>query len=254
MFIAAGFARAQILRRARVELPGYYRPTKKWDIVVVSAQRLIAAIELKSQVGPSFGNNFNNRIEEAIGNAVDVWRAYEEGTFGSVRPWLGYVLYDAACFVTSTRDQTATSTNPTRICRFRPSPQLSQAARLTSKHSTVNRCGRDLRRSRPARDVAGHQHHHHAGNRQWPDQRADRRPSTQRDRHDAIRVGSGHPDQTTHRRWYLDDGSTATDLIRRRVISPAELAELLAVVNVTRMTTRAGRAGAVACVAGSRPR
>lgn len=24
--------------------------------------RLIAAIELKSQVGPSFGNNFNNRL------------------------------------------------------------------------------------------------------------------------------------------------------------------------------------------------
>ncbi len=53
---------------------------------------LSLAIELKSQVGPSFGNNFNNRIEEAIGNAVDVWRAYEEGTFGSVRPWLGYVF------------------------------------------------------------------------------------------------------------------------------------------------------------------
>ena len=50
-------------------------------------RQLVAAVELKSQVGPSFGDN---RTEEAIGNAVDVWRAYEAGTFGSVRPWLGF--------------------------------------------------------------------------------------------------------------------------------------------------------------------
>lgn len=52
---------------------------------------LVAAIELKSQVG-SFGNNFNNRTEEAIGNAADIWRAYEEGFFGHIRPWLGFVM------------------------------------------------------------------------------------------------------------------------------------------------------------------
>lgn len=52
---------------------------------------LVAAIELKSQVG-SIGNNFNNRTEEAIGNAVDVWKAHEEGAFGRVQPWLGFVF------------------------------------------------------------------------------------------------------------------------------------------------------------------
>lgn len=36
VFIAAGFDRSEILRRAGVELPGYYRPTKKWDLVVIS--------------------------------------------------------------------------------------------------------------------------------------------------------------------------------------------------------------------------
>ena len=51
----------------------------------------MAAIELKSQVG-SFGNNFNNRTEEAIGNAADIWRAYEEGFFGHIRPWLGFIM------------------------------------------------------------------------------------------------------------------------------------------------------------------
>ncbi len=74
-----------------LELPGYYRSEKKWDLVVVSDGRLVCALEFKSQVGPSFGNNFNNRTEEAIGNAEDIWTAYREGRFGTApRPFLGY--------------------------------------------------------------------------------------------------------------------------------------------------------------------
>jgi Restriction endonuclease XhoI len=92
LFIENGFAPHTIRRTSSIELPGFYRPTKRWDLVVIDDGKLVAAIELKSQVGPSFGNNFNNRTEEAIGNAVDVWRAYEEGTFGGIRPWLGYVF------------------------------------------------------------------------------------------------------------------------------------------------------------------
>jgi len=108
VFVAAGFQRSDVKRTAGIELPGYYRPTKKWDLVVVSNNRLVAAIELKSQVGPSFGNNFNNRTEEAIGNAVDVWRAYEEGTFGAVRPWLGYIFL---------LEEEPRSTTPVRVAR-----------------------------------------------------------------------------------------------------------------------------------------
>ena len=92
LFTENGFPPHTIKRTSSIELPGFYRPTKKWDLVVIDDGVLVAAIELKSQVGPSFGNNFNNRTEEAIGNAVDVWRAYEEGTFGGIRPWLGYVF------------------------------------------------------------------------------------------------------------------------------------------------------------------
>ena len=55
--------------------------------------RLIAAIELKSQVGPSFGNNFNNRTEEAIGTAHDLWTAFREGALGEQsRPFLGWLM------------------------------------------------------------------------------------------------------------------------------------------------------------------
>jgi hypothetical protein len=89
-FVDAGFSGDTIYRTTNVELPGYYRPEKQWDLVVIHEDQLAAAIEFKSQVGPSFGNNFNNRAEEAIGSASDVWMAYREGRFGSTRPWLGY--------------------------------------------------------------------------------------------------------------------------------------------------------------------
>lgn len=91
---ANGLAQASIHRkRALLTLPGYFRPTKLWDLLVLNEGRLVAAIELKSQVGPSFGNNFNNRTEEAIGTAHDVWTAYEEGAFGKhPRPFVAWLM------------------------------------------------------------------------------------------------------------------------------------------------------------------
>ena len=80
-------------KRAVVTLPGYFRPTKQWDLLVTNEGRLIAALEFKSQVGPSFGNNFNNRAEEAIGTAADFWTAYRENAFGAIpRPFLGWIM------------------------------------------------------------------------------------------------------------------------------------------------------------------
>lgn len=91
---ANGLAQAQIhQKRAVLTLPGYFRPTKLWDLLVIYKGHLIAAIELKSQVGPSFGNNFNNRTEEAIGTAHDLWTAYREGAFGKQpRPFIGWLM------------------------------------------------------------------------------------------------------------------------------------------------------------------
>lgn len=91
---ANGLEHANIHRkRAVLTLPGFFRPTKLWDLLVIYKRELIAAIELKSQVGPSFGNNFNNRTEEAIGTAHDLWTAYREGAFGSQpRPFVGWLM------------------------------------------------------------------------------------------------------------------------------------------------------------------
>lgn len=93
LIIDAGISDAAVHRRTRVELPGYYRAGKKWDLVLVVDGRLFATVEFKAQVGPSFGNNYNNRTEEALGSATDYWTAYREGAFaGSPRPWLGYLM------------------------------------------------------------------------------------------------------------------------------------------------------------------
>lgn len=99
LMIVAGISSNDIYtRRAATDLPGFYRPTKGWDLVVVVSGQLLAAIEFKSQVGPSFGNNFNNRTEEAMGSALDIWTAYREGAFRlSPAPWLGYLLLLEDC-------------------------------------------------------------------------------------------------------------------------------------------------------------
>jgi len=98
LLIEAGIGEINIFQRVCVELPGFFRPTKEWDLVVVVDGNLIAAIELKSQIGPSFGNNFNNRTEEALGTAMDIWTAYREGAFHtSPAPWLGYLLLLEDC-------------------------------------------------------------------------------------------------------------------------------------------------------------
>jgi type II restriction enzyme len=91
---ANGLAHADIhQKRAVLTLPGFFRPTKLWDLLVIHKGELIAAIELKSQVGPSFGNNFNNRTEESIGTAHDLWTAYREGAFGKQpRPFVGWLM------------------------------------------------------------------------------------------------------------------------------------------------------------------
>src|SRR5947207_12045477 len=98
LLIAAKVPESCIAIDKRVELPGWFRAEKKWDLVIVHQNELIAAIEFKSQIGPSFGNNFNNRTEEALGSATDIWAAYREGAFKpSSRPFLGYLMLLEDC-------------------------------------------------------------------------------------------------------------------------------------------------------------
>jgi len=89
----AGLKRLDVRSRTALELPGYFRATKKWDLIVVSEGQLVLAMEFKSQAGKSIGNNVNNRSEEAVGSAKDIWTAFREGRFGnSPTPFLGYLF------------------------------------------------------------------------------------------------------------------------------------------------------------------
>ena len=89
----AGLKRLDIRTRTALELPGYFRATKKWDLIVVSEGQLVLAMEFKSQAGKSIGNNVNNRSEEAVGSAKDIWIAFREGRFGKApAPFLGYLF------------------------------------------------------------------------------------------------------------------------------------------------------------------
>ena len=99
----AGVPGDAIFRKRAIELPGFFRPTKEWDLLVVIRGQLLVALEAKSQVGPSFGNNFNNRTEEAMGSALDLWTAFREGAFNkSIRPWLGYLMLLEDCKASQT--------------------------------------------------------------------------------------------------------------------------------------------------------
>lgn len=93
-FLDAGYTAKEVCVTGRkgVTLPGYFRPTKQWDVVVTHRGFLVAAFELKALGGPSFGNNANNRVEEALGSAFDFNSAKVDGKYPGEKPWIGYFL------------------------------------------------------------------------------------------------------------------------------------------------------------------
>ena len=96
--LASGLPVTAIHTETKLELPGYFRPEKKWDLAIIDQGALVAIVEFKSQVGPAFGNHFNNRTEESIGSAQDLWAAYRGGAFSiTERPWLGYWMLLEDC-------------------------------------------------------------------------------------------------------------------------------------------------------------
>ena len=95
LIIEAGADEKYIFHNKHLELPGFFRPTKEWDLLVVKDNQLILALEAKSQVGPSFGNNFNNRTEEAMGSAIDLWTAFREGAFNKTYQTLAWLRFSS---------------------------------------------------------------------------------------------------------------------------------------------------------------
>ena len=92
---ANGLPEAAVFRDGKkaLNLPGHFRPIKEWDLVVIQRDRLVAALEFKS-MGSSFGNNLNNRSEEVLGVALDLWTTFRKGGLNDteVQPFLGYLF------------------------------------------------------------------------------------------------------------------------------------------------------------------
>ncbi len=92
-----GLPEAVLLTGKKAQLPGYFRPTKSWDVLILNNNTLIAAIELKS-IADSFGKNANNRNEEALGSGIDIKEAFEENAFeGLTRLFTGYLILVEDC-------------------------------------------------------------------------------------------------------------------------------------------------------------
>ena len=76
-----------------LRIPGWYRPSKNWDLLAFDDNDLLGIVELKS-INSSFGNNSNNRSEESLGSAIDAAHAIKNELipFRTIPPMLGYVL------------------------------------------------------------------------------------------------------------------------------------------------------------------
>ena len=109
VFVDAGIP-ARLIDVKKRPIAGYFRRDKSWDIVVMVADRVVGIIELKSMAGTSGGKNYNNRTDEALGQAVDVWKAVEREIIDTpLRPWLGYfmLLEDNEAFTREVQVRTA---------------------------------------------------------------------------------------------------------------------------------------------------
>lgn len=96
MFIDAGLQPHEVI--LDTVIPGHYRRSKNWDVVAVHKGRLVGVVEMKSQE-KSPGRNANNRIEEAVGSAVDARTVQDvSAAFGELGVW-------AAWGMTYNRDQ-----------------------------------------------------------------------------------------------------------------------------------------------------
>ena len=92
-----GLPNAKIITGRQALVPGFFRPSKAWDLLIFDDRTLIAAIELKS-IADSFGKNSNNRNEEVLGSGIDIKEAFTENAFeGLTRLFTGYLILVEDC-------------------------------------------------------------------------------------------------------------------------------------------------------------
>ena len=78
-------------RDQRTVLPGCFRPTKNWDFLVIRDRVPLVALEFKS-IMSSFGNNLNNRAEEAVGQGTDLNTVLQSNGIQPESVFSGYLM------------------------------------------------------------------------------------------------------------------------------------------------------------------
>ncbi len=151
IFVVEGIHPSYVHVGRGLTIPGYFRPTKDWDVVVSNGRELGALVELKSQVG-SLGKNFNNRAEEAIGNAKDVRVAFTNDLLGSETPYIAFLMV-----LEDTQDATDPRTTSTSF--FDVDPELRDTPYAVRYQRLLSRLVReqlyDAACLLPATNVAG---------------------------------------------------------------------------------------------------
>ena len=79
---ATGASGLELRTNRRATLPGYYHPSKAWDLVVLQHGSPVLAMEYKSMKG-SESKNLNNRADEIFGMAEDLRQAGLNGQLPS---------------------------------------------------------------------------------------------------------------------------------------------------------------------------
>ena len=80
-----GIGSGDIVGNGEAVIPGWFRASKRWDVLAFHGGQLVAAVELKSISG-SYGKNLNNRVEEALGEAQDASYAVKKDLLNRVIP------------------------------------------------------------------------------------------------------------------------------------------------------------------------
>ena len=120
LLVEQGIDRSDIHLNAPVKVPGGYRSSARtWDIVAMEAGMPLAAIEIMSLIGSSFGPNLHNRMETILGATADFNRAYGRENMRPLKPCIGllFVAEDSERFTRQLKgrasvafDETADST------------------------------------------------------------------------------------------------------------------------------------------------
>ncbi|MER6093599.1 PaeR7I family type II restriction endonuclease [Streptomyces bluensis] len=104
---AAGGTSLEFRTGRGATVPGYYRPTKAWDLLVLQDGQPVLAVEYKSMKG-SEGKNLNNRADEVFGVAEDLRQAEE-------RKLLPRTMRRAYVFVMGMTDESTAAVGAPRV-------------------------------------------------------------------------------------------------------------------------------------------